>query len=190
MTPDKTSLERWPVWWISEPDMETLTPRKTITPGEALSLFTSGELVVACDMAARLDEDGRFLVDEDELTDPGSSPRGNGLPVVEVDGFGGPFFHPLSVMAFLEEWLRCSPEELEEDRIELEKDEALRKEREAALRYEMDHPKPEILIEVVRVSCYLALETIQRNLDHQEEAVRIEAAKEARLLLEGLGKIA
>jgi len=170
--------------------METLTPRKTITPGEALSLFASGELVVACDMAARIEEDGRFMVDEDELKDPESSPREEGLPVVEVEGLGGPFFHPLSILAFLEEWLRWTPEEIEEDRIEREKEETLKQEREAAIRYELDHPKPETLIEVVRVTCFVALESIQRNLSHQEETVRTEAMKEAKLLLEGLEKIA
>jgi len=60
--------------------MDAPTAKTIIGHDRALFLFTLGWLVVAEDMAGRLVSTGYFI-DEKELLDPASEPRGSGLPL-------------------------------------------------------------------------------------------------------------
>lgn len=160
-----------------------------LSTAEALPLFLSGDLVSAQDLAARVEVAGKFILTEEELMDPASWPRQEGLPVSEVEGADRLFFSPVAVFAFMEEWLRLDPEEeaeLERERLEEEREE---QERLAKIKWDLEHPRPKVVVGAMESTCEAALRQIEAGIRHQNEKVRRAAMGNAQFLQRGAGKI-
>jgi len=170
--------------------------QETITPMEALRLVLAGELVTALDMAARADADGRFTLEEKELLNPESWTRGDGLPLVEVEGMAGALFSPAAVFSFMDEFLTPPPEaraQYEADQAEEERQKAEEKrhkeELEAKIMHDLEHPTPKRVIRSMSWNCAYLLDYLQKNARHRSKHVRAAAVKEARALMAELGPL-
>jgi hypothetical protein len=154
----------------------------SISQEEAFRAFVAGELVTVQDMVGRMQADGRFCLDAEELSEPCSEPRKEGLPVVEVAGVVGTFFHPAGVFVFLEGWLETPQQEVTEMEVQAQ----TKKDREAQWLFNLEHPTPERTADVMNHVGSRLLATLQENLRHQNVTVRAGAREVALQLMAGL----
>jgi hypothetical protein len=163
---------------------------------EALRLVLAGELVTALDMAARADADGRFALEEKELLNPESWTRGDGLPLVEVEGMAGALFSPAAVFSFMDEFLTPPPEARAQYEADLAEDERQRAEElreaeelRAKVLYDVEHPTPERVIAGLIRTGDCALWLLRKDLASEVPEIRAAALEEIPRLMGELGNL-